>query len=387
MIWRICRRGWAASSSATGAMASAVTAQDLKAAGAMAALLRDALAPNLVQTLEGSPALVHGGPFANIAHGCNSVIATRLGLKLADVVVTEAGFGADLGGEKFLDIKCRSAGVGAVLLRGGWRRVRALKMHGGVARADLGREDLAALERGLPNLVRHVENMAKFGLPVVVALNRFGTDTEAEFAAVQAAMAAHGVEAVICDHWAQGSAGAADLARAVLDRLGQARFAPLYPDAMGLADKLRCVAREVLPRRRYRPAAPPWPGGWRRSRRRASATCRSASPRRNTASARTRRCWARRRASPCRCVKCGCRPVPGSWWRCAATIMTMPGLPRRPAAEGVGPGCERGGWRGCFSWGLKKEGQGSALGPAKGRGPLETNIFLAASAATKWLPI
>ena len=223
---------------------SAVTALDLKAAGAMAALLRDALAPNLVQTLEGSPALVHGGPFANIAHGCNSVIATRLGLKLADVVVTEAGFGADLGGEKFLDIKCRSAGLApacCVVVA----TVRALKMHGGVARADLGHEDLAALGRGMPNLARHVENMGKFGLPVVVALNRFTSDTEAEFAAVQAAMATQGVEAVVCDHWAQGAAGAEDLARAVLRRLGEARFSPLYPDGLGLADKLRRVAREI----------------------------------------------------------------------------------------------------------------------------------------------
>jgi formate--tetrahydrofolate ligase len=223
---------------------SAVTALDLKAAGAMAALLRDALAPNLVQTLAGSPALVHGGPFANIAHGCNSVIATRLGLKLADVVVTEAGFGADLGGEKFLDIKCRSAGLTpacCVVVA----TVRALKMHGGVARADLGREDLAALAAGLPNLARHVENMGKFGLPVVVALNRFTSDTEAEFAAVQAAMAAQGVEAIVCDHWARGAAGAEDLARAVLRRLGEARFSPLYPDGLGLVDKLRRIAREI----------------------------------------------------------------------------------------------------------------------------------------------
>ncbi len=225
---------------------SAVTAADLQAAGAMSALLRDAFAPNLVQTLDGSPALIHGGPFANIAHGCNSVIATRLGLKLADVVVTEAGFGADLGGEKFLDIKCRSAGLApscAVVVA----TLRALKMHGGVAKAELGREDPAAIRRGTVNLARHVENMQKFGLPVVVALNRFTSDTAAEFAVVRDAMAGRGVDTILCTHWADGAAGAAELARAVLAQIeaGSARFAPLYPDAMGLADKLKTVAREI----------------------------------------------------------------------------------------------------------------------------------------------
>ncbi len=225
---------------------SAVTARDLAADGAMAALLRDALSPNLVQTLAGSPALVHGGPFANIAHGCNSVVATRLGLKLADVVVTEAGFGADLGGEKFMDIKCRSAGLTpscCVVVA----TVRALKMHGGVAKSDLGREDVPALARGLPNLMRHVENMAKFGVPVVVALNRFVTDTAAEFAQVRDTMAAQDVEVILCDHWAQGAAGAEGLARAVMARVaaGAARFAPLYPDAASLTDKLRTIAREI----------------------------------------------------------------------------------------------------------------------------------------------
>src|SRR5271165_4752760 len=225
---------------------SAVTARDLKADGAMAALLRDALMPNLVQTIAGSPALVHGGPFANIAHGCNSVIATKLGLKLADVVVTEAGFGADLGAEKFLDIKCRAAGLSpdcAVLVAS----IRALKMHGGVAKTALGREDTAAVERGVANLVRHVENLRGFGLPVVVALNRFASDTTAEFAAVQGAMAAMGVETVLCTHWSDGPAGAAYLA-AVVRRLiaaKEARFVPLYPDAMPLAGKLRTIARRI----------------------------------------------------------------------------------------------------------------------------------------------
>ena len=225
---------------------AAVTSRDLKADGAMAVLLRDALAPNLVQTLEGSPALVHGGPFANIAHGCNSVVATRLGLSLADVAVTEAGFGADLGAEKFCDIKCRAAGLSpsaCVVVA----TVRALKMHGGLAKADLGREDLPALRAGLPNLLRHVENMRKFGLPVVVALNSFTSDTEAEIALVRDALAALGTEAVPCTHWADGAAGASALAEAV-ERLiagGQARFQPLYPSEMPLADKLRTVAREI----------------------------------------------------------------------------------------------------------------------------------------------
>ena len=222
----------------------AVTARDLKADGAMAALLRDAFQPNLVQTLEGSPALVHGGPFANIAHGCNSVVATRLGLKLADIVVTEAGFGADLGGEKFMDIKCRSAGLRpacCVVVA----TVRALKMHGGVARADLGREDLAAVRKGVANLTRHVENMRKFGLPVLVALNRFTGDTDAEYDEVRSGLP--GVEVVLCSHWAEGSAGAEALARAVVRRVDgwTGDYRPLYPDSMGLADKLRTIAQEI----------------------------------------------------------------------------------------------------------------------------------------------
>ncbi len=225
---------------------TAVTARDLQADGAMAALLGDAFAPNLVQTLEGSPALIHGGPFANIAHGCNSVMATRLGLKLADVVVTEAGFGADLGGEKFLDIKCRSAGLSpaaCVVVA----TLRALKLHGGVAKADLSREDPAAVGRGVANLARHVENMGKFGLPVVVALNRFTGDTDAEFAVVRDAMTARGVDTVVCTHWADGAAGAEDLARAVLARIdgGTARYQPLYPSGMKLADKIRAIARGI----------------------------------------------------------------------------------------------------------------------------------------------
>jgi formate--tetrahydrofolate ligase len=225
---------------------TAVTARDLKADGAMAALLRDALAPNLVQTLEGSPALVHGGPFANIAHGCNSVIATRLGLRLADVVVTEAGFGADLGGEKFLDIKCRQAGLRpacSVIVA----TIRALKMHGGVAKDALGTPDAAAVRAGAANLLRHIENLRKFGLPVVVALNHFTSDTEVERAALGEMLAPLGVTLVSCTHWADGAAGAADLAEAVSGMIakGEARFAPIYPDAMPLAEKLDTVAREI----------------------------------------------------------------------------------------------------------------------------------------------
>ena len=223
-----------------------VTAADIKADGAMSVLLRDALAPNLVQTLEGSPAFVHGGPFANIAHGCNSVMATQLALKLSDVVVTEAGFGADLGAEKFMDIKCRSAGLTpscAVIVA----TVRALKMHGGIARNALGPENVEAVKRGIANLARHVENLGKFGLPVVVAVNHFTSDTDAEFAAIKDGMAALGVEAISCRHWADGGAGAEPLARAVMHRIetGKTTYKPLYPLELKLADKIRTIAKEI----------------------------------------------------------------------------------------------------------------------------------------------
>ena len=224
-----------------------ITASDLNAAGAMTALLKEALKPNLVQTLEGSPALVHGGPFANIAHGCNSIIATQAGLKLADYVVTEAGFGADLGAEKFFDIKCRKAGLkpsAAVLVA----TVRALKMHGGVAKDALAAENLPALEAGLANLARHVANLRKFGLPVTVAINRFDTDTAAELAFVESAVAREfGVKTIVCDHWARGGAGAEGLAHVVaaLADAGEAKFRPLYPDDMSLWDKTRTIAQEI----------------------------------------------------------------------------------------------------------------------------------------------
>jgi len=223
-----------------------ITAADVKADGAMSVLLKDAVAPNLVQTLEGSPAFVHGGPFANIAHGCNSVMATRLGMKLSDVVVTEAGFGADLGGEKFLDIKCRAAGLKpscAVVVA----TVRALKMHGGVARNALGPENVDAVKRGIANLQRHVENLRKFGLPVVVAVNHFTSDTDAEFGAIRDAMAAMGVEAISCTHWAHGGAGAEALAHAVMKRIdgGEADYKPLYASDLSLTDKIRSIAKEI----------------------------------------------------------------------------------------------------------------------------------------------
>ena len=224
-----------------------VTAADLRATGAMSVLLKDALMPNLVQTLEGTPAFVHGGPFANIAHGCNSVIATRAALKLGDYVVTEAGFGADLGADKFFDIKCRKAGLkpaAAVVVA----TVRALKMHGGVAKDDLGQENLKALEAGLSNLTRHVNNVRKFGVPPIVAINNFATDTPAEHELIRNYCRNHlGVEAVICRHWAQGGAGAEELAHkvAALADEGEADFAPLYPDTMPLREKLETVAREI----------------------------------------------------------------------------------------------------------------------------------------------
>ncbi len=225
---------------------SAVTARDLEADGAMTVLLKEAMQPNLVQTLENNPAFVHGGPFANIAHGCNSVIATRTALKLADYVVTEAGFGADLGAEKFFDIKCRKAGLkpdAAVIVA----TVRALKMNGGVAREALGEENVEALVRGCVNLGRHIENVKSFGLPVVVAINHFVSDTDAEVAALQAYAAEQGVEAVLCRHWADGSKGTEALARKVVEMVegGTSNFAPIYPDDMPLMAKIETIATKI----------------------------------------------------------------------------------------------------------------------------------------------
>ncbi|MCA3276312.1 MAG: formate--tetrahydrofolate ligase [Roseomonas sp.] len=313
-----------------------ITAADVKADGSMAALLRDAFAPNLVQTIEGSPALVHGGPFANIAHGCNSVMATRLGLKLADVVVTEAGFGADLGAEKFLDIKCRLAGLNpsvCVIVA----TVRALKMHGGVAKADLGREDVAAVTRGISNLARHVENMGKFCLPVVVALNRFTSDTDAEIAAVQAAIQAAGAEAILCTHWGDGAKGAKDLARAVQAHIAakSARFAPLYPDAMPLADKIRTIAQQIY---RARDIALPADVAKRLSRFEELGFGQLP-----VCIAKTQYSFS---ADPTKLGAPVDHVLPVREVRLSAgagfivavcgDIMTMPGLPRRPAAETIG---------------------------------------------------
>jgi formate--tetrahydrofolate ligase len=224
----------------------AVKASDLQASGSMAALLKDALAPNLVQTLENNPAFIHGGPFANIAHGCNSVVATKAALKLADYVVTEAGFGADLGAEKFLDIKCRKAGLkpDCVVLVA---TIRALKMHGGVAKDELKRENVEAVEKGFANLERHVQNLRKYGVPVVVSINRFSSDTDAEMSRLNELCKKLDVECVLADHWANGGAGAEDLARAVVRTIETkpSKFKPLYPDDMPLWDKVRTIAREI----------------------------------------------------------------------------------------------------------------------------------------------
>lgn len=311
-----------------------VEAGELKGIGSMLALLRDAFQPNLVQTMEHTPALVHGGPFANIAHGCNSVIATRSALRLADYVVTEAGFGADLGAEKFLNIKCRQAGLApdaAVVVA----TVRALKMHGGVPAKALGAEDVAAVRRGTANLKRHVENMRKFGLPVVVALNRFLSDTPAEIAAVGAALAPLGVNVHVCSHWAEGGAGALALAREVKALCAEpSSFHTLYPDAMGLKEKIEAIAREV-----YRAGEVTFASG-------AAARLKELE---EAGFGHLPVCMAKTQYSfsadpalrgapeghvlPVREV----RLAAGAGFVVALTgdVMTMPGLPRVPAAEGI----------------------------------------------------
>ncbi len=225
---------------------SPVFARDIKADGAMTVLLKDAMQPNLVQTLENNPAFVHGGPFANIAHGCNSVIATKTALKLADYVVTEAGFGADLGAEKFFDIKCRKAGLkpdAAVIVA----TARAMKMNGGVKKQDLGIENIEAVHRGCANLGRHVQNVKKFGVPVIVAINHFASDTAGEIQAIKDYVATLGAEAVLCKHWAEGSAGIEELAHKVvaLAETGHSQFAPLYPDEMSLFHKIETIAKDI----------------------------------------------------------------------------------------------------------------------------------------------
>jgi formate--tetrahydrofolate ligase len=224
----------------------AVHARDLKGDGAMTVLLKDALMPNLVQTLENNPVFIHGGPFANIAHGCNSVLATKTALKLCDYVVTEAGFGADLGAEKFFDIKCRKAGLNpaaAVIVA----TVRALKMHGGVAKEALGSENAAAVAAGCDNLKRHIENVRLFGVPPIVAINRFVSDTDKEIAEVIKAAESAGTKAFMCTHWSDGGAGIEALARHVVEVAdsGQARFKPLYSDEMPLRDKVKTIATKI----------------------------------------------------------------------------------------------------------------------------------------------
>jgi formate--tetrahydrofolate ligase len=284
---------------------SAVTCRDIKADGAMAVLLKDAMQPNLVQTLENNPAFVHGGPFANIAHGCNSVMATTTALKIADYVVTEAGFGADLGAEKFFDIKCRKAGLKpkAVVIVA---TVRALKMHGGVKKEDLGKENIEALKKGCANLGRHIENVKQFGVPAVVAINHFVADTEAEVRAIREYVATQGSEAILCKHWAHGSAGIKDLAHKVVKVIdgGGAQFAPLYPDAMGLMKKIETIAKRI-----YRSG---------NGKMTASAICRSAWPRPSFPSPPIRPGAAPRTGTACRSARSACRPGRVSWWRSVA---------------------------------------------------------------------
>ena len=225
---------------------SPIFARDIKADGAMTVLLKDAMQPNIVQTLENNPAFVHGGPFANIAHGCNSVIATTTALKLADYVVTEAGFGADLGAEKFMNIKCRKAGLSPSVVVC-VATVRAMKMNGGIAKADLGSENVEAVKAGCPNLGRHIENLKSFGVPVVVAINHFVTDTDAEVQAVKDFVIEQGAEAILSRHWELGSEGSADLATKVAELADAniANFAPIYPDDMPLAEKIQTIAKRI----------------------------------------------------------------------------------------------------------------------------------------------
>ncbi|MBU4527299.1 MAG: formate--tetrahydrofolate ligase [Hoeflea sp.] len=309
--------------------------RDIKADGAMTVLLKDAMQPNLVQTLENNPAFVHGGPFANIAHGCNSVVATTTALKLADYVVTEAGFGADLGAEKFFDIKCRKAGLkpdAAVIVA----TVRAMKMNGGVKKDDLGTENIAAVEKGCANLGRHVQNVKKFGVPVVVAINHFVSDTEAEIQAVKDYVATLGAEAILCKHWALGSAGIEDLANKVVElaESGQAQFAPLYPDEMPLFEKIETIAKsiyhagEVIAEKSVREQLKQWEGqGYGKLPICMAKTQYSFSTDPNLRGAPTDH------TVPVREVRLSA----GAGFIVVITgeIMTMPGLPRTPSSEKI----------------------------------------------------
>ena len=272
----------------------------------MTVLLRDAVMPNLVQTLENNPAFIHGGPFANIAHGCNSVLATKTALKLADIVVTEAGFGADLGAEKFFDIKCRKAGLtpaAAVLVS----TIRALKMHGGVAKDDLKTENVAAVANGCENLKRHIENLNQFGVPVVVAINKFVTDTDEEVQQVIKAAASMGSQAFLCTHWAEGGKGTEALAHHVVEMVnsGKAAFHPLYPEDMALRDKVKTIATKI-----YRAADIACDGAIEARFKELEAGGFGKFPawqKRSTHSRPTRITAERRPATSCRSANCVCR--------------------------------------------------------------------------------
>ncbi|WP_299906659.1 formate--tetrahydrofolate ligase [uncultured Paracoccus sp.] len=314
---------------------SPVYCRDLKAEGAMTVLLKDAMQPNLVQTLEHNPAFVHGGPFANIAHGCNSVIATTTALKLADYVVTEAGFGADLGAEKFMNIKCRKAGLkpDCVVLVA---TVRAMKMNGGVAKADLGPENVAAVKKGCANLGRHIENLHGFGVPVVVAINHFSGDTEAEIEAVQAYVSGRGAEAIVSRHWEQGGKGAVNLAMRVAEIAdsGRSQFAPLYEDEMPLFEKIRTIATriyradEVLADKRIRDQLHAWEDqGYGHLPVCMAKTQYSFSTDPNLRGAPTGH------SVPVREVRLSAGA--GFVVVICGEIMTMPGLPRHPSAESI----------------------------------------------------
>ena len=312
-----------------------VYCREIKADGAMTVLLQQAMQPNLVQTLENNPAFVHGGPFANIAHGCNSVVATTTALKLADYVVTEAGFGADLGAEKFMNIKCRKAGLApdAVVLVA---TVRAMKMNGGVAKNDLGAENVAAVEAGASNLGRHIENVKSFGVPVIVAINHFVTDTDAEIEAVKAYVEGMGSEAIVCKHWADGSAGVLDLAHRVAEIAdsGASQFATLYPDDMSLFQKIETVAKriyradEVLADKKIRDQLKAWEeDGYGHLPVCMAKTQYSFSTDPNLRGAPTGH------SLPVREVRLSAGA--GFIVAICGEIMTMPGLPRVPAAESI----------------------------------------------------
>jgi len=312
-----------------------VAACDLGVAGALAALLTDALHPNLVQSLEGNPAFIHGGPFANIAHGCNSVVATRTALGLSDVVVTEAGFGADLGAEKFLDIKCRQSGLrpDAVVLV---CTVRALKMHGGIAQADLANPDPQAVRAGAPNLLRHIANLKRFGLTPVVAVNHFATDSKEELAVVQAIAQEHGVKAVVATHWADGGAGAQALGEAVMDSLGHAANVELlYPDKLALSNKIETVATRIYGARdvAFEPAAAEQLEEYERLGYGRLPVCIAKTQYSFSADAKALGAPVGH-VLPVREVRLSAGA--GFVVAICGNIMTMPGLPRRPAALDIG---------------------------------------------------